>query len=193
MGAKNKYGRHVAIFEIKQKINGHTCWPSQAFSLHQVWKKSTSCCSSYASKCVYIQDGPQAAILNDIKNLFDVHNPQTIPDLGVKFQTIWSIHFWKIAVHGSTDVHTDGWTDGAQIINPQTLRVGWGWWAEVRWERWGWWSHSAPSKASHSKRWKKTPKGDNYLVTRAATKTWRDWSSLGQHSKSKCVSTNITR
>ena len=36
----------------------------------------------------YIQDGRQAAILNDIKNLFDVHNPQTIPDLGVKFQTI---------------------------------------------------------------------------------------------------------
>ena len=34
-----------------------------------------------------------AAILNDIKNLFDVHNPQTIPDLGVKFQTILSIHF----------------------------------------------------------------------------------------------------
>ena len=30
----------------------------------------------------------QAAILNEIKNLFDVHNPQTIPDLGVKFQTI---------------------------------------------------------------------------------------------------------
>ena len=29
-----------------------------------------------------------AAILNYIKNLFDVHNPQTIPDLGVKFQTI---------------------------------------------------------------------------------------------------------
>ena len=29
-----------------------------------------------------------AAILNDIKNLFDVYNPQTIPDLGVKFQTI---------------------------------------------------------------------------------------------------------
>ena len=29
-----------------------------------------------------------AAILNDIKNLFDVHNPQTIPDLGVKIQTI---------------------------------------------------------------------------------------------------------
>ena len=28
-----------------------------------------------------------AAILNDIKTLFDVHNTQTIPDLGVKFQT----------------------------------------------------------------------------------------------------------
>ena len=27
---------------------------------------------------------------------------KTIPDLGVKFQTIWSIHFWEIAVHGST-------------------------------------------------------------------------------------------
>ena len=44
--------------------------------------------SSYGSKCVYIQDGRQAAILNDIKNLFDVHNPQILPDLGVKFQTI---------------------------------------------------------------------------------------------------------
>ena len=43
---------------------------------------------SYGSKCVYIQDGRQAAILNDIKNLFDVHNPQTISDLGIKFQTI---------------------------------------------------------------------------------------------------------
>ena len=43
---------------------------------------------SYGSKSVYIQDGRQAAILNDIKNLFEVHNPQTIPDLGVKFQTI---------------------------------------------------------------------------------------------------------
>ena len=29
-----------------------------------------------------------AAILNDITDLFDVHNPQTIPDVGVKFQTI---------------------------------------------------------------------------------------------------------
>ena len=28
-----------------------------------------------------------AAILNDIKNLFDVHNPLSIPDLGVKSQT----------------------------------------------------------------------------------------------------------
>ena len=50
------------------------------------------CCASYittpSSKCVYIQDDRQAAILNDIKNLFDMHNPQTIPDLGVKFQTI---------------------------------------------------------------------------------------------------------
>ena len=33
------------------------------------------------------QDGRQAAILNDIKNLFDVHNPQTVPVLGLKFQT----------------------------------------------------------------------------------------------------------
>ena len=47
------------------------------------------------------------SILNDIKNLFDVHNPQTIPDLGVKFQTIWSIHFWEIAVHRSIDVRTE--------------------------------------------------------------------------------------
>ena len=34
--------------------------------------------------CLVKQDGRHAAILNDIKNLFDVHNPQTIPDLGVK-------------------------------------------------------------------------------------------------------------
>ena len=67
------------------KSNGHTCWPSQAFCLHQVWKKSSWCCSSSGSKCVYIQDGRQAAILNDIKNLFDVHNPQTMPDLGVNY------------------------------------------------------------------------------------------------------------
>ena len=104
-GSKNKYGRHVAIFEIEQKINRHTCWPSQAFSLHQVWKKSSWCCSSYGPKCVYTQDGRQAAILNDIKNLFDVHNPQTIADLVVKFQTIWSIHFWEIAVYVKPQAH----------------------------------------------------------------------------------------
>ena len=34
-----------------------------------------------------------AAILNDIKNLFDVHNPQTVPVLGLKFQTSGPIHF----------------------------------------------------------------------------------------------------
>ena len=83
--------------------------------------------------CGYIQNGRQTAILNDIKNIFDVHNPQTIPDLGVKFQTIWSIHFSEIAVHGSTYLRTDGRRstdgrtdvrmDGAQIVNPQTLRV----------------------------------------------------------------------
>ena len=39
------------------------------------------------SRSVYIQDGRQAAILNDINNLFDVHNPQTVPVLGLKFQT----------------------------------------------------------------------------------------------------------
>ena len=33
------------------------------------------------------QDGRHFAILNDIKNLFDVHNPQTVPVLGLKFQT----------------------------------------------------------------------------------------------------------
>ena len=54
-----------------------------------------------------IQDGHQAAILN-IKNLFDVHKPQTIRDRGVKFQTIWPIHFWEITLHGSTYGRTDG-------------------------------------------------------------------------------------
>ena len=29
----------------------------------------------------------------DIKNLFDVQNPHSIPDIGVKFQTIRSKHF----------------------------------------------------------------------------------------------------
>ena len=89
-----------------------------AFSLHQVWKKSSCSCLSYGSKSVYIQDGRQAAILNDIKNLFDVHNPQTVPVLGLKFQTSWPIHFWEIAVHGRTDGRTYGRTDGGQIISP---------------------------------------------------------------------------
>ena len=73
-------------------MNWHVQWccPSyNAVSLYQVWTKSISRCPSYGPKCVYTQDGHQGAILNDIKNLFDVHNPQTTPDLGVKFQTIW--------------------------------------------------------------------------------------------------------
>ena len=70
------------------------------------------------NKSVYIQDGRQAAILNDIKNLFDVHNPQTVPVLGLKFQTSWPIHFWEIAVHGRTYGRTYGRTDGGQIISP---------------------------------------------------------------------------
>ena len=49
----------------------------------------------------------QATILNDTKNLYDVHNPQTISDLGVTFQTIWSIHFWEITVLGSRYICTD--------------------------------------------------------------------------------------
>ena len=36
-----------------------------------------------------------------ISKIYAVHNPQSIPDLGVKFQTIWPIHSWKIAVHRS--------------------------------------------------------------------------------------------
>ena len=51
--------------------------PPETFSLHQVWTKSRWCCPSYGSKCVYIQDGRQAAIMGDIKNLFDVLNPWT--------------------------------------------------------------------------------------------------------------------
>ena len=101
-------------------VGGGGClWMSKSegvsFSLHQVWKKSSSCCSSYGSKCVYIQDGRQAAILN-IKNLFDVHNPQTIHDLGLKFQTICPIHVhWEIACPRQVR------TDVAQInISPQT-------------------------------------------------------------------------
>ena len=44
----------------------------------------------YGSKCVKCTSKMAARppSLNDIKNLFDVHNPQTIPDLGVKVQTI---------------------------------------------------------------------------------------------------------
>ena len=60
------------------------------------------------SKSVYIQDGRQTAILNAIKNLFDVHNLQTVPVLGLNFLTSWPIHFWEIAAHGQTDVRTDG-------------------------------------------------------------------------------------
>ena len=116
-GANNKYGRHVAIFEIKL---------SQAFSLHQVWKKSSWCCSSYGCKCVYIQDGRQSAILNDMKNLFEVHNPQTLPDLGLKFQTIWSIHFWEIAVHRSTYVRTYVRTNGRSPNYKPPNPLGWG-------------------------------------------------------------------
>ena len=67
--------------------------------------------------CWHPGPSPQAAILDYIKNLFDVHNPQTIPDLGVKFQTIWSIHFWEIIVHGSMSVLPDELLDGAQIIS----------------------------------------------------------------------------
>ena len=85
-----------AMSATKAIFTARTCWV-----MHQVWKKSSWCCLSYGSKCVYIQDGCQATILNYIKNLFDVHNPQTIRDLCVKFQTIWPIHFWEIAVHGS--------------------------------------------------------------------------------------------
>ena len=44
--------------------------PPYTVSLYQVWMKSIwrpSC----GSKCVYTQDGRQAAILNDIKNVLD--------------------------------------------------------------------------------------------------------------------------
>ena len=66
------------------------------------------------------------------KEIQFVHNPQTIPDLGVKFQTIWSIHFWEIAVHGSTDVglrtdvRTARRTDGDQINYKPPNPPGWG-------------------------------------------------------------------
>ena len=65
-------------------------------------------CSSYGSKCVYIQDGHQAAILNDIKNLFDLHNPRTIPDLGVK--CLFDPYTSEKSL--STEVQKYGCTDG---------------------------------------------------------------------------------
>ena len=50
-----------------------------------------------------------AAILHYIKSQFDVHNPQTIPDRGAKFQ---------IAVHGSTYIRIDVRMDGGQHDKP---------------------------------------------------------------------------
>ena len=44
--------------------------------------------------------------MNDIKNLFDVHNPQTIPDLGVKFQTIGLFDPYTSEKSLSTEVRT---------------------------------------------------------------------------------------
>ena len=76
-GSKNKYAPPpVTIFQTEPKMNWNRCCPSYAFSLHQVWIKSRWRCPNYISKCGYIQDGCQAAIMNDIKNLFDVHNPE---------------------------------------------------------------------------------------------------------------------
>ena len=63
--------------------------------------------------------------MNDIKNLFDVHNPQTIPDLGLSFKLFDPYTSEKSM---STEVQMDGrmyvHTDGAQIITPNTS--GWG-------------------------------------------------------------------
>ena len=86
--------QNSVIMAVKKQI-----WPPWAYmlallsflsapSLKEVFELRY--CSSYSSNCVYIQDDWQAALLklDDIKNLFEVHNPQTIPDLGVKFQTI---------------------------------------------------------------------------------------------------------
>ena len=105
--SKNKYGLHVAIFETKQKINGHTCCPPPPSILsaqrNPVGVVRVTAPSVFISK---MTTGPPFWITS--KNLFDVHNPQTIPDLGVKFQTIWPIHFWEIAVHGSTCGRTYG-------------------------------------------------------------------------------------
>ena len=93
---KKKMGIHVGIHVGPPKLSLCTKFERNPFGVVRVTAWFTS---------------KMAAILNDIKNLFDVHNPQTIPDHGVKFQTIWSIHFWEIAVHGSTDVRTYGWTE----------------------------------------------------------------------------------
>ena len=87
-GSKNKYDRHVAIFYIEQKINGHTCWPSQAFSLHHVERNPVGVVRVKAPSVFTSKMATRPPFVNDIKNLFDVHNPQTIPDLGVMFQTI---------------------------------------------------------------------------------------------------------
>ena len=76
-GSKNKYGHHVALFETKQKINGH-----------YVGHPKLSLCTKFERNPVGVFTFKMAASLNDIKNLFEVHNPQTTPDLDVKFQTI---------------------------------------------------------------------------------------------------------
>ena len=122
-------GGQKTNMEIEQKLKGHTCWPSQAFSLYQVWKKSSCCCcSSYSSKCVYIQDGRHAAILNYIKNLFDVYNLQPIPHLGVKFQSSGGIGVAQL-VAGSTPhrcVVGSSPTRGTEHFSfpPTALRLG---------------------------------------------------------------------
>ena len=74
---------------MEQKVNGHKCWPSQAFL--QAWlctkfERNPVSVVRVTAPSVFISK--MAASLNDIKKLFDVHDPQTIPDLGVKFQII---------------------------------------------------------------------------------------------------------
>ena len=66
-------------------IHWHIHCPSYTPSFHQIWKKSGSFCLSYCSKCVYIQDGHHAAILTDVKNIFDLPLPWTVPDHYVMF------------------------------------------------------------------------------------------------------------
>ena len=65
-GSKNKYGAPVAIFQTIQKMNGHE---RNRYDVVRVMAPSV----------LYNQDGHQAAILSDIKNLFD--------NLGANFQT----------------------------------------------------------------------------------------------------------